>query len=113
MRLLRERPRNEAAANTGIPGGSEFSVEPLAISIAAADQAKPARIGHGSCEPAPRRSGHRRGDDWMLDAELPSKSRLHRSLRLGSARQANEPLNFVAQDRVEHLLQPALAIIQA
>jgi hypothetical protein len=44
-----------------------FAIEPAAVAIAAADQAKPAGIRHRGRQPAAGDHAHRRGNDGMLD----------------------------------------------
>ena len=67
LRALRQRPRNEAAADARISGRRKFALQPAAVAVATADQPEPAGIRHRGRQPAAGDHAHRRGDDRMFD----------------------------------------------
>ena len=70
LRLLLQRPGDEAATHGYVAGGAELGIEPINVTIAAANQSQTAGGGHRSGEPSAGRERHRRGNDRMPDAEL-------------------------------------------
>ena len=70
LRLLLQRPGDEAASDRCVAGRAELGIEPVRVAVAAADQPKPSGRRDGGGEPPARRERHGRGDDRMRDAEL-------------------------------------------
>src|SRR6185312_6758427 len=70
LRLLLQRPSDEAASDRRVAGSAELGIEPARISVTAADQTEPSGRSDGGSEPPARREGHGRGDDRMGDTEL-------------------------------------------
>ena len=68
-RLFRQAPGDEAAPDPRVAGRREFSLEPVAVAVTAADDPKSARRAHRGGELAVRHHVHRREQHRMLDAE--------------------------------------------
>src|SRR6185437_12854334 len=83
-RILGQRPGDKTTPDAPIAGGSEFTVEPSVIAIAATDEAETAGVADRSGKPTTRDPAHRRQEDRMGDAELfgEARSQCHDSVSI-------------------------------
>jgi hypothetical protein len=69
LRITGEAPGDESDADSGALRLVELALQPIGITVTAADQAQAAGRRHDRGQPAAGYVGHRGEQDWVVDAE--------------------------------------------
>ena len=100
-----ETPGDESAPDPGVARALPFSVKPIAVTIASAEQSEPASVADRRREPAAGDEVHRSEQNRMLNSQHLRQTILDGHLLLITDRAGNGESNFRPNETARPLLR--------